>query len=115
MGRALCLEAAGAERLEEAAKAYAAFIAKYPEHFLVTQAQMGQARILALQGKKAEAATMLETLKAGKNNDPMAEMAITQLQGVIARYEPRNASPLTELSTAPVTAPTTVTGQPTNK
>jgi len=105
LGRAICLEALGVERLDDAMKAYTDFIAKYPAHFLVTQAKMGQSRILALKGKKDEAAQMLETLKAEKNKDPMAELAITQLQGVIARYEARSAFSLTEPTTTPVTVP----------
>jgi predicted negative regulator of RcsB-dependent stress response len=95
LGRAICLEAIGNERLDDAMKAYTDFIAKYPNHFLATQANMGQARILALKGKKDEATKLLETLKAEKNKDPMAELAITQLQGVIARYKPRSAFSLT--------------------
>jgi len=112
MGRAICLEAKGDEFLDKAMTAYTDFIDKNPTHFLVTQAKMGQARILTLQGKKDEAAKKLETLKAEKNSDPMAEMAITQLQGVIARYEPRKAFSMTDISTAPVTVPATVTEQP---
>jgi predicted negative regulator of RcsB-dependent stress response len=108
LGRAICLEALGVERSDDAAKAYADFIEKYPTHFLVTQAKMGQARILALKGKKDEATKMLETLKAAKNKDPMAELAITQLQGVIARYAPRSAFSLTEPTATPVTAPATL-------
>jgi predicted negative regulator of RcsB-dependent stress response len=105
LGRAICLEALGAERLDEATKAYTEFIAKYSTHFLVTQAKMGQARVLALKGKKDEAAKLLETLKAEKNKDPMAELAITQLQGVIARHETAKPFSLTEPTTTPVTVP----------
>ena len=115
MGRAICLEAMGEDRLGEAMTAYTDFTAKNPKHFLVTQARMGQARILTLQGKKDMATQMLETFKAEKNSDPMAEMAITQLQGVIARYEPRKAFPMTDISTVPVTAPATATEQPKTK
>lgn len=113
MGRAVCFEALN--RLDEAMKAYEAFIKDNSSHFLVTQAKMGQARVLALQGKKDEAKKLLETLKAEKNNDPMAEMAIVQLQGVIARYEPRKAVSMTDMSTAPVTVPAAVSGQPKTK
>jgi tetratricopeptide (TPR) repeat protein len=114
MGRAICLEALDTRR-DEAMTAYTDFIAKNPTHFLVTQARMGQARILTLQGKKDQATKMLETFKAEKNSDPMAEMAITQLQGVIARYEPRKAFPLTDISTVPVTVPATAPEQPKTK
>jgi predicted negative regulator of RcsB-dependent stress response len=115
MGRAICLEAKGEKFLDEALTAYSEFIAKNPDHFLVPQAWMGKARILALQGKKDAASKMLETLKAEKNNDPMTEMAVTQLQGVIARYESAKAFPMTDLSTAPVTVPLTVSEQPKTK
>lgn len=114
LGRAVCLEAIDSRR-DEAMKAYEAFASTYPTHFLFTQAKMGQARILTLQGKKAEATKMLETLKAEKNTDPLAEMAITQLQGVIARYAPNKAFPLTDISTVPVTVPGAVTEQPKTK
>jgi tetratricopeptide (TPR) repeat protein len=110
MGRAVCFEALN--RLDEAMEAYESFVKDNPAHFLVTQAQMGQARVLTLQGKKDEAKKLLETLKAEKNDDPMAEMAIVQLQGVIARYEPRTAVSVTDMSTAPVTAPAAVSEQP---
>lgn len=106
IGRAICLEAL--ERLDKAAEAYEAFYKGNPSHFLVMQAKMGQARVLALQGKKAEAKQMLETLKAEKNKEPMAEMAIVQLEGVIARYEPRKAVSLTDTSVAPVAVPAPV-------
>jgi predicted negative regulator of RcsB-dependent stress response len=111
MGRAVCLEAIGEKRLDEALTVYSDFIAKNPNHFLTTQAWLGKARVLALQGKKDAAAKLLETFKAEKNNDPMAEMAVTQLQGVIARYEPRQSFPMTDMSTAPVTLPATVSEQ----
>jgi hypothetical protein len=70
---------------------------------------------LTLQGKKDQATKMLETFKAEKNSDPMAEMAITQLQGVIARYEPRKAFSMTDISTVPVTVPATATEQSKTK
>jgi tetratricopeptide (TPR) repeat protein len=113
MGRAICFEAL--ERLDKAAEAYEAFEKGHPAHFLVIQAQMGQARVLALQGKKDEAKTMLETLKAAKNKEPMAEMAIAQLQGVIARYEPRKDVSLTDTAVAPVAVPATVPVTPVTK
>ncbi|MEI6645519.1 MAG: tetratricopeptide repeat protein [bacterium] len=103
MGRAICFEALN--RLDEAAVAYSAFIKEKPTHFLVIQAQMGQARVLTLQGKKAEAKKLLENVKAEKNSAPMTEMAIAQLQGVIARYEPRKMGSLMETATAPVAVP----------
>jgi predicted negative regulator of RcsB-dependent stress response len=113
MGRAICFEALN--RLDEATTAYTEFIKANPTHFLVMQAQMGQARVLTLQGKKEEAKKLLETLKAEKNSAPMAEMAIAQLQGVIARYEPRKAVSLTDTSIAPVTVPATVPAKPETK
>ena len=87
VGRAHALEAMN--RLDDASAAYNAFTQAHPEHFLVMQAQMGSARVLTLQGKKDEAKQLLETLKAEKTGEPMAEMTIAQLEGVIARYEPR--------------------------
>ncbi|MEI7945170.1 MAG: tetratricopeptide repeat protein [bacterium] len=116
MGRAMCFEALATDkRLEEAMAAYTGFEKANPTHFLVMQAQMGQARVLTLQGKKDEAKKLLETLKAGKNSAPMAEMAIAQLQGVIARYEPRKTISLTDTSIAPVAVPATVTAKPETK
>ena len=87
MGRAHALEAMN--RLDDASAAYSAFASAHSEHFLATQAQMGLVRVLTLQGKKDEAKRLLETLKAEKTGEPMAEMAITQLEGVVTRYEPR--------------------------
>jgi len=87
LGRAHALEATG--DLDEAFAAYSKFVADTPEHFLVARAQMGLARVLALQGKKDEAKRLLETLKAEKTGEPMVEMAVAQLTGVIDRYEPR--------------------------
>ena len=94
MGRAHTLEAL--KRLDDAHAAYSAFAATYPTHFLTTQAQMGLARVTALDGKKDEAKRLLETLKAEKTGEPMVEMAITQLEGVIDRYEPRAVRSLFE-------------------
>ena len=113
MGRAICFEALN--RLDDAMTAYTEFKKANPTHFLVIQAQMGQARVLTLQGKKDEAKKLLETLKAEKNSAPMAEMAIAQLQGVIARYEPRKTISLTDTSIAPVAVPATVTAKPETK
>lgn len=113
MGRAVCFEALA--RLDKAAEAYEAFQKGNPGHFLVMQAQLGQARVLALQGKKDEAKKMLETLKAEKNKEPMAEMAIAQLQGVIARYEPRKDVSLTDTAVAPVAVPATAPVTPVTK
>jgi hypothetical protein len=113
MGRAICFEALN--RLDKAAEAYEAFQKGNPGHFLVMQAQLGQARVLALNGKKDQAKTMLETLKAEKNKEPMAEMAIAQLQGVIARYEPRKDVPLTDTAVAPVAVPATAPATPATK
>jgi len=62
MGRAICFEALN--RLDEAMAGYTAFMKDQPTHFLVLQAQLGQARVLTLQGKKDEAKKLLETLKA---------------------------------------------------
>ena len=95
--------------------AYLAFINEYPTHFLVIQAQMGQARVLTLQGKKDEAKKVLETLKAEKNSDPMVEMSIAQLQGVIARYEPRKPVSLMNTSMVPGEVPATAPAQPETK
>jgi predicted negative regulator of RcsB-dependent stress response len=114
MGRAICFEALPGQ-LDKAAEAYEAFQKGNPSHFLATQAQLGQARVLALQGKKDEAKRMLETLKAAKNKEPMAEMAIAQLQGVIARYEPRKDVSLTDTALAPVAVPATAPVTPVTK
>jgi len=92
MGIAHAQEAMG--NLDEAAAAYAAFAEANPKHFLAAQAQMGRARVLTLQGKKDEAKLLLETLKAERTGEPMVEMAVAQLTGVIDRYEPRAARSL---------------------
>ena len=55
---------------------------------------MGEARILALQGKKDEAKKRLENLKAKVSDAPGWEMTIASLEGVITRYEPRAARSL---------------------
>jgi len=92
MGRACSLEATG--QLDEAAAAYSAFEAENPEHFLVAEARMGRARVLTLQGQKEEAKRVLEVLKAEHTDEPMLEMAVSRLEGVIDRYEPRAARSL---------------------
>jgi len=92
LGMAHTLEAMGS--LDEATAAYVKFAEESPEHFLVPQAQMGLARVLTLQGKKDEAKLLLETLKAERTGEPMVEMAVAQLTGVIDRYEPRAARSL---------------------
>jgi len=92
LGMAHSLEAAGS--LDEASAAYSRFAEESPGHFLVPQAQMGLARVLTLQGKKDEAKRLLEMLKAERTGEPMVEMAVAQLTGVIDRYEPRKARSL---------------------
>ncbi|MCL1920144.1 MAG: hypothetical protein FWG50_03555 [Kiritimatiellaeota bacterium] len=92
MGRAHSLEAVGS--LDEAAAAYTDFEKANAQHFLAAQARMGLARVLTLQGKKDEAKLLLETLKAERTGEPMVEMAIAQLEGVVNRYEPRAARSL---------------------
>jgi len=87
LGMAHAQEAMG--NLDEAAAAYSKFVAGSPGHFLAPQAQMGLARVLTLQGNKDEAKRLLETLKAERTGEPMVEMAVAQLTGVIDRYEPR--------------------------
>jgi len=113
MGRAICFEAL--DRTDEALAAYTAFIDNNPKHFLVMQAKMGQARVMTLQGKTEQGQKLLETLKAEKNSDPMAEMAIAQLQGVIARYEVRKAVFPTDTSRVPVAVPAVAPVQPKAK
>ena len=96
VGRACALE--GLERYDEALAAFRAFQKDYPESFLIRQAQFGEARVLCLSGKKDEASKFLENLKAkvtGKTND---ELAIANLQDVIARYEPRVSRSLFQMA-----------------
>jgi tetratricopeptide (TPR) repeat protein len=92
VGRAHALEAAGS--LDEAFAAYSAFAEANKGHFLETRARMGLARVLTLLGKKGEAKGLLEILKAEKADDPMAEMMVAALEGVVDRYEPRAARSL---------------------
>lgn len=87
LGRAHALE--GLKKLDDALAAYQAFDKESAGHFLQPQAQMGIARVYALQGKKDEAKKLLENLKAKKTENPAWEMAIANLEGVINRYEPR--------------------------
>ena len=94
LGRAHALE--GLSRLDDALAAYQAFNTDASGHFLQPQAQMGIARIYTLQGKKAEAKKLVETLKAQKSDNSAWEMAIANLEGVINRYEPRAARSLFE-------------------
>lgn len=92
LGRAQALEALG--RTEEAMTAFQAFSKAHEDHFLQPYAVMGEARILALQGKKDEAKKRLENLKAKVSDAPGWEMTIASLEGVITRYEPRAARSL---------------------
>lgn len=92
LGRAHALEALN--RLDEALSAYQAFDKNSAQHFLQPQAQMGIARILALQGKKDEAKKLLENLKAQKTGQDTLEMEIANLENVINRYAPHAAPSL---------------------
>lgn len=92
LGRAHALE--GLNRLDEALAAYETFCKDFPGHFLLTQAQMGVARIYVLQGKTDEAKKQVERLKAEKGEKSSWQMAIANLEGVIKRYEPRAARSL---------------------
>jgi predicted negative regulator of RcsB-dependent stress response len=94
LGRAQALE--GLNRLDEALAAYEAFDKASAGHFLLPQAKMGVARIYTLQGKKDEAKKLLENLKAEKTDSPAWEMAVANLEGVVNRYEPREARSLFE-------------------
>ncbi|MCL2105353.1 MAG: tetratricopeptide repeat protein [Kiritimatiellaeota bacterium] len=96
LGQAHALEAMS--RLDEALEGYRRFAEESPSHFLAWQAQMGLARVLALQGKKDEARNVLEILKAEKADDPMAVSAVEQLEGVINRYAPRAARSLYDMA-----------------
>ena len=98
LGRAHALE--GLSRLDEALAAYQAFDKASAGHFLQPQAQMGIARIYAMQGKKDEAKKLLETLKAQKTGTPSWEMAVASLEGIVDRYEPRAARSLFDAADA---------------
>lgn len=114
LGRAHALEALN--RLDEALASYQAFEKEFPNHFLVTQAKMGIARVYTLQGKKDEALKLIENLKAQKTDNSTWEMAVANLEAVIKRYEPHAprslfdaandaAKTLPAQTTAPVTVP----------
>lgn len=97
LGRAHALE--GLHRLDEAKAAYEALIAQLPaDHFLAPQAEMGVARVLTLQGQREEARQRLEELKTRLTGQPAWELAIAQLDSVLARYEPRAARSLFDLA-----------------
>ncbi len=87
LGRAHALEAL--EKNDEALAIFRDISENKKESFLYPQAKMGVARVLTLQGKKAEAKNLLEELKAEKTDDPMWEMTVANLSEVIDRYEPR--------------------------
>ncbi len=113
LGRAHALEALN--RLDDALVAYEGFVSNQAEHFLMPQAKMGVARVYTLQGKKDEAKKLLENLKAEMTDKPAWEMAVANLEAVVARYEPRAARSLFEAADAaskaiaPVPAPATLT------
>ncbi|MBP5510809.1 MAG: tetratricopeptide repeat protein [Kiritimatiellae bacterium] len=96
VGHACALE--GLERYDESLAAYRAFQKDYPESFLIRQAQFGEARVLCLQGKKDEANKFLENLKAKVTGKTTDELAIANLQDVIARYEPRISRSLFQMA-----------------
>ncbi len=117
LGRAHTLEALN--RLDEAMTAYQNFEKTNAEHFLQPKAIMGKARVLTLQGNRAEAQTMLENLKAEKTGDAEWEMEITTLEKIISRYEPRAARSLFDAAdaaaqslTPPPTTPPAVEATP---
>jgi hypothetical protein len=98
LGRAHCLEAM--EKADEAFKVYKNFADNNKESYLYTQAVMGLARVMTVQGKKEEARNLLEELKAEKSDDPMWEMSIANLEDVIDRYEPRAKRSLFDMAEA---------------
>ena len=103
LGRAHALE--GLERYDEALTAYEGFAKASAGHYLLPQAQMGMARIYALQGKKDEAKKLLENLKAEQTGKSASEMAIANLEGVIDRYAPRAARSLFDAADAAAKTP----------
>jgi len=114
LGRAHALEAMN--RADEAQTAFQAFAAAHPDHYLVPQATLGLARTWVLKGDKAKAKDILEGLKATKKDTPW-EMAASQLEGVVDRYEPRAARSLFDLADeaaakAGAAAPATVEAVP---
>ena len=108
VGKACSLE--GAEKYDEALAAFRDFQKDNPKSYLIRQAQFGEARVLALQGKKDEAKKLLENLKAKETGNEDAEKAINNLISVIDRYEPRSlfdtAAAASDSLNLPALAPT---------
>lgn len=84
VGRAHALEAL--QRTDEALAAYVAFAKADPAHFLAPQAILGQARCLAIAGRKAEAKDLLDRLMVSHAQTPWEEIA-KNLAGAIDRFE----------------------------
>lgn len=112
LGRAHALEALG--KNDEALALFKKISENKKESFLYPQAKMGVARVLTLQGKKAEAKNLLDELKAEKTDDPNWEMTVANLADVVDRYEPRAARSLFDMADQaaktlePATAPVPV-------
>lgn len=96
LGRAHALEAVG--KNEEALKEYRSFQKEFENSYLILKAQLGEARALALLGKKAEAKEYLENLKVKLADDGMAEARINALIKLVDRYTPRAKRSLFEMS-----------------
>ncbi|MBQ9431741.1 MAG: tetratricopeptide repeat protein [Kiritimatiellae bacterium] len=94
LGVAFSLE--GLNKTDDAMAAYRAFEKAHaePRHYLMNQASMGVARMLTVQGKRDEAKKVLENLKAAETGNAGIEMAITKLEGLVDRYQPRAARSL---------------------
>lgn len=102
LGCAHALE--GLNQLPEALESFVEFATKNQDHFLYAQAVMGEARVMALMGRKDEARNRLEKLKAEKTGEIAVEMAVANLDNVIARYEPRSERSLFDMADATLIA-----------
>ena len=102
VGKAQCLEALG--KYAEAQKAFDDFAAANPKHYLTLTAQLGSARCLAQQEKKAEALKAIAALKEQYKGDEMLKARIESAEDTVKRWEKPAPQPVVKPAEAPKTA-----------
>ena len=96
----------GLNRTDEALKALRDFQQAHPDHYLAPQVAMGEAACLAMQGKKTEAKTLIDDMRATRR-DTAWDTAGKRFIGAIDRYEGHSVKSLLEQANtlAPIGVP----------
>jgi predicted negative regulator of RcsB-dependent stress response len=99
-GFALC----GLTRNDEAIEVFRTFRKENPAHYLAAQAAFGEAACLTAKGKKDDAKSLLQELRAA-NRESAWDAAAKRMEGAIDRYTPRQGHSLFEQAEALVPIP----------